>query len=127
MAASQPLTIDVFARAYRVSSPEPVRVQVMKRGVVLCGLPVDFAETRDAGLMFKVSTSIGPMWVTQRNTRQCSGVDGHCMCAGEDLAARGDAERRASGETGRGGACCVPPLGNTGGTTVAGAPVGVVR
>lgn len=125
MAASQPLTIDVFAHAYRVSSPEPVRVQVMKRGEVLCALPVDYVETRDAGLMFKVLTSIGPMWVTQRNTRQCSGVDGHCMCAGEDLAARGDAGRRAS--TGRGGACCVPPPGNTGGTTVAGASVGVVQ
>lgn len=68
----------------------------------------------------KVSTSIGPMWVIQRNTRQCSGVDGRCMCAGEDLAARGDAERRARGETGRGGACCVPPPGNTGGTMVTG-------
>lgn len=120
MAASQPLTIDAFARAYRVSSPEPVWVQVMKRGEVLCALPVDFAEMRDAGLMFKAQTAIGPLWVTQRNTRLCSGVDGRCVCAGEGRAACGDAERRASGETGRGGAGCVPPLGNTGGTTVTG-------
>ena len=55
---------------------------------VLCGQLIELASARDGVELFKVETIDGPLWVTGRNGRMCSG-DGRCTC--EPAADRKDA------------------------------------
>lgn len=63
-------------------TPRPLNVQVMLGGLVLCGQVRELYRVREAGECFKVATAIGPVNVTARNVRLCSG-DGHCACEGQ--------------------------------------------
>lgn len=115
-----PLTMDRFAQAFAVQKPQRVTVQIRKRGEVFCGVPVDFSEREERPLMFKVATCIGDVWVTAANTRQCSGVDGFCRCAGESATCGDDAASGERSDTGAAAALQVVPLGNTGKSTFVG-------
>lgn len=119
--ATFPLTMPRFARAFAVHNPESVRVQVRKRGEVLCGSPVDFAEVEGGALLFKVLTVCGPVWVHESATRVCSGVDGRCSCAGEGACGGGDAGEPAPAGSAAAALLQVVPLGNTGNTSTEGA------
>lgn len=119
--ATFPLTMPRFARAVAVYNPESVRVQVRRRGEVLCGSPVDFAEVEGGALLFKVLTVCGPVWVHESATRVCSGVDGRCSCAGEGACGGGDAGEPAPAGSAAAALLQVVPLGNTGRTSVEGA------
>lgn len=97
-------------------APHP-RVQVRKRGVVLCGRVIEAAparEDQDAD-WFKVDCYLGQLWFAGANVRLCSGLDGRCMCTDVDEAPEG-----ARACAGAPGASTVPP-GNTGTTVVGGA------
>ncbi len=87
----------------------PVRVQVRKRGVVLCGRVLEASPGSQDTDWFKVDCHLGQLWFAHENVRLCSGDD-RCMC-------------EPAGEAGRACAPSAPagavPLGNTG--TTAGA------
>ena len=89
------------------------RVQVRKRGVVLCGRVLEAAPAREGqdADWFKVDCYLGQLWFAGTNVRQCSGLDGRCTCVDVDEAAGGP--RACAGVP---AASAVPP-GNTG-TTV---------
>lgn len=94
-----------------------VRVQVRKRGVVLCGRVLEAAPAREGQETdwFKVDCYLGQLWFADSNVRQCSALDGRCMCTDEADVSGGD--RACAGAP---GASAVPP-GNTGTTVVEGA------
>lgn len=118
--ATFPLSMHRFARAFAVYNPESVRVQVQRRGEVLCGSPVDFAEVEGGALLFKVLTVCGPVWVHESKTRVCSGVDGRCSCAGEGACGGDDAGEPAPAGSAAAALLQVVPLGNTGRTSTKG-------
>lgn len=121
-ARSPALTMDRFAQAFAIKKPQRVTVQIRKRGVVWCGVPVDFSEPKDGGVvLFKVATQVGDMWGSASSVRQCSGVDGGCSCAGEAGTCGGGADGGERSETAAATALQVVPLGNTGNTTLEGA------
>lgn len=99
--------LDVYARTGIV---RPVRVQVRKRGAVLCGRVLEASP----GDWFKVDSYLGQLWFAGENVRLCGGNG--CSCEGEATQATGSPRACA----GAPGACAVP-LGNTGTTTVEGA------
>lgn len=93
--------------------PSASRVQVRKRGVVLCGRVLEAAPAREGqdADWFKVDCYLGQLWFASTNVRQCSGLDGRCTCVDSDEAA-GSVRACANAPA----ASAVPP-GNTG-TTV---------
>lgn len=97
--------------------PDSARVQVRKRGVVLCGRVLEAAPAREGqdADWFKVDCYLGQLWFASTNVRQCSGLDGRCTCVDADEAA-GSVRACAHAPA----ALSVPP-GNTGTTVVEGA------
>lgn len=119
----QPLTFAAYlapmvAALARHEFAPVMRVQVRKRGFVLCGRVLEGAPRREGqdADWFKVDCYLGQLWFAGSNVRQCSGLDGRCHCADESAQATGDARACA----GAPGTCAVPP-GNTGTTVEVGA------
>lgn len=115
----RPFTVEDFeaqALAAALSGWERlVYVQVRHKHEVLCGVAHDAFNIRDTSLEFiKVRTCVDDKCYRSVDVRQCSGLDGRCVCAEVDAApAVGAGEARTAG------AALIVPLGNTG-TTVAG-------
>ena len=74
------------ARAQASMGKRRTWVQVRRydhgRPFVVCGQVIDLDATGEE--LFKVSTELGPYWVTPKNVRLCSG-DGHCTCEAEHV------------------------------------------
>lgn len=105
--------VDAEPAQAAIVNGETVHIQIRKRGLVLCARLVDVHDVSGA-LLIEAETKLGRFWVTQQNTRVCSG-DGRCLCASAGAAGGSlwGGPRRASARA--------VPLGNTGTTTVEGA------
>lgn len=105
-----------LAGAVAGTAPASMRVQVRKRGVVLCGRVIEAAPGREAGdsEWFKVDSYLGQSWFSGENVRLCGGNG--CSCEGEAA----EAAKSARACAGAAAASAVP-LGNTGTTTEGGA------
>jgi hypothetical protein len=70
-------------------------VQVKQAGITACAV-IDDAWTSPAGVdLWRVRLErphFGLFYVPPSKVRQCSGVDGHCGCAGEPCGAHADEE-----------------------------------
>lgn len=105
-----------LAGAVSGTAAASMRVQVRKRGVVLCGRVIEAAPAREAGESewFKVDSYLGQSWFSGENVRLCGGNG--CSCDG----ASAEAAKSARACEGAAAASAVP-LGNTGTTTEGGA------
>lgn len=119
----QPLTFAAWCgisldHHIRTGQVPVVRVQVRKRGVVLCGRVLEASPAREGQDTdwFKVDCYLGQLWFPDSNVRQCSALDGRCTCEAE-AAQVTEGVRACAGASG----ACAVPLGNTGTTVVEGA------
>lgn len=95
-----------------------VHVQVRFKRETFCGVAYDAFRIRDTSQEYiRVRFGLDDKCFSSANVRQCSGLDGRCLCAERDASApHAVAEREARAACG----AVAVPLGNTG-TTVAGA------
>jgi len=114
---SQPYTIPQhIRRCYQAANDRVVLitfVQVKKQSVTCCARLKDVTTTPDGLDLWRVEL-LGPgpfrgmASVHPRQTRQCSGLDGHCQCALDAGGAAAASEARCGdgGETAKGGGSC---------------------
>lgn len=106
----RPLTFADVAR-HIARNPSPCLVQVRVKGAVLCARVIELGSATSEREFFRVHSALGEQWVPAANARMCSG-DGRCCCEGGGVEA---AERSGAGTA---QPSALPPLGNTGVTTV---------
>lgn len=109
---NEPLKLSRFYAHTFSEASGSMHVQIARKGITFCAVVHDGFEGEDGTQFFKVVSLLGTGWVRGANVRQCSGIDGRCVCAGERGQDKGEPASLSPARA--------VPLGNTGTTVVEG-------